>query len=685
MGLASFYSSPPNKSFKREMSVLSSKLKRKSALSALDLRALVKEISQLIVGGMIVNAYMIGDLLMFKIRCVDRVSRILAVKPPRWISLTSYDVEKPAQPPAFCMLLRKLMRGARITSFEQVGFDRIIKMRAEGRRGVHELVVELVREGNVIVCDSSMDILGAYREVEYKDRALKRGLKYKLPPNVILDVDEGRGLEALKGRKQKAFYVALALVGSPELAYEVLARSSMDPEGEVDSQEGVKRIAEKAKELLRSLDELRPSIVYVNEEPFSVVPIDFAIYADCKKRTYNRFYEAVADYFYEDVKEGLLKVKEEVEKERKRIEATMREIRGVMAEIEAKIERLSKAVRFVEENAEDFQELLEAFRGAWARGEDRPSPEPRVEGARVMGVDRRSKTLKVEVEGVELSFRPHESLMANVSGFYDELKELKRRLEASSKALADLEVEMASLAEREVEMAKEVEGRIRKRREPKHWYEKYLWFKSSDGFLVVAGRDASQNEALVRRYLEDRDLFFHADVVGAAAVIVKCEGKEVPQATIEEAAQFAACYSRAWKAGLGSVDVYWVYGRQVSKTPPSGEYLPKGSFMIRGSRNYLRGVELKLAIGLVAQGGEALVVSGPPSAIAREALVYVTLIPGSEERGDVAKRIAKVFNERLRAMGFEGVIAVDEVMRVLPPGDVRVVERGPLEEGDVGQ
>ena len=665
------------------MSALSSKLKRKSALSALDLRALVKEISQLIVGGVIVNAYMIGDLLMFKIRCVDGVSRILALKPPRWISLTSYDVEKPTQPPAFCMLLRKLMRRARITSFEQLGFDRIIKMRAEGRRGVHELVVELVREGNVVVCDSNMDILGAYREVEYKDRALKRGLKYNPPPNVILDVDEERALEALKGRRQKAFYVALALVGSPELAYEVLARSSVNPEDDVDSREDVERIVEKARELLKSLDNPRPSIIYVDEGPFSVVPIDFVIYAECKKRTYDRFYEAVADYFYENFKEGLLRDKEDVEKERKRIEATIRGVKEAMAEIEAKIEGLGKAIRFVEGRTEDFQELLEAFREAWARGEDRPSPEPRVEGASVIEVNRKSKTLKVEVEGVELSFRPHESLMANVSSLYDELKELKRRLEASRRALADLEVEMASLAEKEVEMAREVEGKMRKRREPKHWYEKYLWFRSSDGFLVVAGRDASQNEALVRRYLEERDLFFHADVVGAAAVIVKCEGKEVPQATIEEAAQFAACYSKAWRAGLGSVDVYWVYGKQVSKTPPSGEYLPKGSFMIRGGRNYLKGVELKLAIGLVVQGGEALVVSGPPSAIAREALAYVALVPGDEDKESVAKRIAKIFNEHLGAMGFEGTIAVDEVMRVLPPGAVRVVERKSLEKSDI--
>jgi len=620
--------------------------------------------------------------LMFKIRCVDGTTRILALRPPHWISLTRYDVEKPAQPPAFCMLLRKLMRGAKITSLEQVGFDRVLKMRAEGEKGAHELVIELVREGNVVVCDSNATILGAYREVEYKDRTLKRGAKYQLPPNVLLDLDEERALEALRARRPKAFYVALALVGSPELAYEVLARCSMDPEGEVSSQEDIKKIAEKARELLASLDDLKPSIVYADQRSFSVVPVDFVIYAQCEKRPYDRFYEAVADYFYEEVKEDLLKGKEEVERERKRIEATMEEIKRGIAEIEAKIEKLSKAIHFVEENAEGFQELLEAFRKAWATGEDRPGLEPLLEGVKVIGVDKRNKIVKMEVEGFELSFKPHESLMSNVSSFYDELKELKRRLEASRRALADLEAKLASLAEREFEVAREVEGKIRKRREPKHWYERYLWFRSSDGFLVVAGRDASQNESLVRRYLEDKDLFFHADVVGAAAVIVKCEGKEVPRTTIEEAAQFAACYSKAWKAGFASIDVYWVYGEQVSKTPPSGEYLPRGSFMIRGDRNYLRGVELKLAVGLVIRDGEALVLSGPPSAIAKEAVAYVTLIPGDEEKGRTAKRIARIFGEHLRALGLEGAVAVDEVVKVLPPGTVRIVERKSLRKSN---
>jgi predicted ribosome quality control (RQC) complex YloA/Tae2 family protein len=660
------------------MPALPYKLKRKGSLSALDLRALVKEIGQLIVGGTIVNVYMIGVLLMFKIRCVDGISRLLAVKPPHWISLTSYDVEKPMQPPAFCMLLRKLMREARIMSFEQVGFDRIAKMRVEGEKGAYELVVELVREGNVVVCDSNATILGAYREVEYKDRALKRGAKYQPPPNVLLDVDEERALEALKKHKPKAFYAALALVGSPELAYEVLARCSMDPEGEVSSQEDVRRVTEETRKLLASLDDLRPSIIYVDGRPFSVVPIDFTIYADCERRAYDRFYDAVADYFYEEFKEGLLRGIEEIERERERIKATMKEVEESVAEVEAKVERLSKAIRFVEKNVEGFQELLETFKEAWAKGEDQLSHEPRIEGAKVVEVSRRDKTVKIEVEGFELLFRPHESLMSNISSFYDELKELKRRLEVSRRVLVDLEAKLKSLAEKEVEMAKEVERKIKRRREPKYWYEKYLWFESSDGFLVVAGRDASQNEALVRRYLEDKDLFFHADVVGAAVVIVKSEGKDVPQTTIEEAAQFAACYSKAWKAGFASTDVYWVYGGQVSKTPPPGEYLSKGSFMVRGSKSYLRGVELKLAVGLVVQDGEVFVVSGPPSAIARGAVVYVTLVPGDGEKGRVAKRIAKIFNEHLRAMGLDESIAVDCVLRALPPGSAVVVEKRSL-------
>ncbi|MEM0217726.1 MAG: ribosome rescue protein RqcH [Candidatus Nezhaarchaeales archaeon] len=653
------------------------KLKPKKALSALDLKALVKEIEQLVVGGVILNIYVIENLLMLKVRCNDGITRIFMAKPPHWISLSIYDVEKPLQPTALCKLLRKLVRGLRITSLEQIGFDRIVKMRVEGKRGSYEIIFELVREGNVIVCSPDMTILAAYREVEYKDRVLKRGVKYQPPPNLVLSLSRERAIEAIKKSRSKAFHVAQTLVGSPELAYEVLARSSIDPETDASPPEIIEKVIEKANELFNLPEVFKPSVVYVDCKPFSVVPLDFVIYGECQKRAYNHFYEAVSDFFIEEVRKSLLR-REEVERERARIESSIKDVKKAIVELENRIEKMAKVIELMNRKAEEFQRLLDAFRDSWTKGERTPSFIPSIEGVRVVQINRRDKTVKIEIEGLELSLKPSESLMANISNMYDELKGLKRKLESSRRALAELESKLTTLTEKEKETIREAERKIRRRREPRYWYEKYLWFRSSDGFLVVAGRDSTQNEVLVRKYLRDEDLFFHADIVGGAAVIVKSEGREVPQTTIEEVAQYSACYSKAWKAGFGSIDVYWVYGKQVSKTPPSGEYLPKGSFMIRGSKNFLRGVELKVAVGLMSLNGDVIVVSGPPSAIAKQSIAYVVLTPSGEERGRLASRIAKIFNEELKSMSLGGEVRVEDVLKVLPPGSAKIVEERSL-------
>ncbi|MEM4576921.1 MAG: ribosome rescue protein RqcH [Candidatus Nezhaarchaeales archaeon] len=650
------------------------KLRAKRSISALDLRALIKEMKQLIVGGVIINVYMIGDIVMLKIRCNDGATRILATKLPNWICISSYDVEKPAQPPTLCRLLRKYLRRTRITAVDQVGFDRIVNIKVEGKDCSYELIIELVREGNLVLCGPDATIIATYREVEYKDRALRRGLKYQLPPNTVLNLDVEKVLEAIKCGRKKAFYAALALVGSPELAYEVLARSSISPDFEVSSDEEVGRIVEATRKLLDLVENPNPNIVYVDGKPFSVVPVDFVIYSGCEKKSYSQFYEAVAEFFYEEVKESLLKGKE-VERERAKVEASIREVKLRIAELEAKVEGLRRVIDFLKRNYEDLQGFLDELKEAMDRGVE-SACKPKIEGFSVLEVDRKARTVKVGIEGVELTLKPCESLMSNISSLYGELKSLKRKLESSRKALVELDSKLTSLIEEEKKLVEEAEEKIRKRREQKYWYEKYLWFKSSEGFLVVAGKDAAQNEVLVKKYLEDRDLFFHADIVGAATVIVKSEGREVPLNTIVEAAQYAACYSKAWKAGFGSIDVYWVYGEQVSKTPPSGEYLPKGSFMIRGTRNYLRGVELKLAVGLMIINGDVLVVSGPPSAIAKQAIAYVLLVPGDEEKGRAATRIAKIFNDELKSTASEKTITVEDVLKVLPHGPVKMIGKG---------
>merc|ERR1719189_1162212 len=132
-----------------------------------------------------------------------------------------------------------------------------------------------------------------------------------------------------------------------------------------------------------------------------------------------------------------------------------------------------------------------------------------------------------------------------------------------------------------------------------YWFEKFFWFISSENFLVIGGRDAQQNELLVKRYMKPTDIYVHADLHGAATVIVKNPSSDpVPPKTLNEAGQFAVCFSAAWDSKVLTA-AYWVTPDQVSKTTPSGEYLTVGSFMIRGKKNFLPPSQLTMGFAFL--------------------------------------------------------------------------------------
>ena len=131
------------------------------------------------------------------------------------------------------------------------------------------------------------------------------------------------------------------------------------------------------------------------------------------------------------------------------------------------------------------------------------------------------------------------------------------------------------------------------------WFEKFFWFISSENYLVIGGKDAQQNELLVKRYMKPNDVYVHADLHGAATVIVKNPGtSQVPPKTLTEAGQFAVCFSAAWDSKVMTA-AYWVKPDQVSKTAPSGEYLTVGSFMVRGKKNFLPPATLIMGFGFL--------------------------------------------------------------------------------------
>lgn len=134
------------------------------------------------------------------------------------------------------------------------------------------------------------------------------------------------------------------------------------------------------------------------------------------------------------------------------------------------------------------------------------------------------------------------------------------------------------------------------------WFEKFFWFTSTDGYLVLGGKDKSQDELLYRKHLRKGDVYCHAEVKDACVVIVKNDPNSpdspIPPATLAQAGHLSICSSEAWdsKAGIGA---WWVNADQVSKFATGGEVLPLGSFTIKGEKNHLPPAQLLLGLGIM--------------------------------------------------------------------------------------
>ncbi|XP_048456043.1 ribosome quality control complex subunit NEMF-like [Rhincodon typus] len=189
------------------------------------------------------------------------------------------------------------------------------------------------------------------------------------------------------------------------------------------------------------------------------------------------------------------------------------------------------------------------------------------------------------------------SAYANAKKYYDHkrhaAKKEKKTVEAAEKALKSAE-------KKTKRTLKEVQTVITIQKARKvYWFEKFLWFISSENYLVIAGRDQQQNELIVKRYLKSGDIYVHADLHGATSCVIKNpKGEPIPPRTLTEAGTMAVCYSAAWEARV-ITSAWWVYHNQVSKTAPTGEYLTTGSFMIRGKKNYLPPSYLMMGFGFL--------------------------------------------------------------------------------------
>lgn len=236
------------------------------------------------------------------------------------------------------------------------------------------------------------------------------------------------------------------------------------------------------------------------------------------------------------------------------------------------------------------------------------------------------------------------SVHENAAYYYGLAKESREKLAGLEKAINETEKEIE-----EAKKGQKAEVRVKRQKE---WFERFHHAYSSGGKLMLGGRSAQQNDQLVSKHMEEKDLFFHADIQGGAVVILK-GGLDAADEELIEAAQFAASFSNAWKNGNAAVDVYAVEKRQLTKNV-SGGFVPAGAFAILGERRWFRATALALRLGLGEKGVEIL----PEISKNRlkDELVLVPSLAG-KEKGALAKSLAKRFS-----------VHPDELLEKLPNG-----------------
>ncbi len=250
------------------------------------------------------------------------------------------------------------------------------------------------------------------------------------------------------------------------------------------------------------------------------------------------------------------------------------------------------------------------------------------------------------------------SLEENAAIYFDKAKKAAKKREGAQEALESNRKKLAELEKkRERELVQKEEQRASQLRK-KEWFEKFRWFYSSEGFLVIGGGDATSNEVVIKKHAEPNDLVFHTDMAGSPFFVIKTDGKQPGDKTIQEAADATATFSRAWKLGLSNSPAFWVTPNQVSKKTQAGEYMGKGAFMIYGKANYVDN-KVNLGVGITSDGA---IMSGPIQAIRKNCHSFVEVIQGDEKSSAIAKSI----RQRLKGG------SIDEIIRALPAGGARI-------------
>ena len=631
----------------------------KKALSSFDVGAIVRELQAYMDWRVDKVYHPESRHLVISLKALGKEKAFLHFRVGEWLYVSDATPETPRHPSAFAMMLRKRITGHRIVSVEQHGFDRIVVLALE-KDDRYELVLELFGKGNAILVKDGV-IVQPLTSRTWRHREIKAKREFEFPPPIrdpasmsaeeLLDV-----LRASDSDVVRTLATKLNLSGT--YSEEICERSGVGR-----SQPAAGASSDDARNLLAAtnaiVDDIRTEqrgyVVTRKGAPLDAAPLRMIIHDGCEQQEYPTFSLCVEDY--------VARMPAPVEKAKASAgEAELDRLKRKLAQQEEAALRLQR-------DAVEAQSMGDAIFAAYGDvAHALLTAKDHIAQSKDLGeipgfisIDRKRARLWLRVGEDEFDLDVNGTVESNAQVYYNKGKKLKAKLAGVLPALEETRAAMADWSKKKAEE----DARSTPKREPskRFWFERYRWFISSEGAIVLGGKDARTNDMLVKKHLQPGDRYVHADIHGAPSVVVKMTGAS-GERTLAEACEFAVATSKAWNAKIGSGVGYWVLPEQVSKTPQSGEFLARGAFVIRGKRNYSNKADIRLAIGAVEYEGEMKVMCGPVGTFETRSERYIVIRPGTVDKNVFAKAVAELFE-----------VPIEEVQRVLPPGDVDV-EKG---------
>ncbi|MHA1298561.1 MAG: ribosome rescue protein RqcH [Candidatus Helarchaeota archaeon] len=676
----------------------------KYSMSNFDIFAIVSELKTKISESRVQKIYQIENIFIFKFRTKSGTFNLLIETPSR-IHITEYERVKPKVPPNFCVKLRKSLKNLRVCNIYQHNFDRVVVLElgyfgseknseSSKETVLFKVIFEFFDKGNVVLTDGKNIVISALRYKTMRNRRIIPNREFTLPSSHgqnIMDLKFEDFVKIIENSK-KRFIPTLVnnLNIGPIYAEEICLRANIDPNLPLSSILEKKEIIFKEIENLLELYKSRkfnPQIIYKNSDLFAISAVDLKIYQDSNKKRFNTINEAADDFYsiQEDTIEKRQVQKEitESQKKVKRLEKILSDQREQVNNLLRKSEKNKMYGDLMYQNLGFIQQLLDFINNSRKNNvpwdliieQLKTKKENGVDFAQIMNkINPNQASIELEINGKKFQIDFRDSPTKTANNYYQQSKKQLRKVAGAKKAIQNT-LKKFEAAKLEDSIAKPVFETPKKKR-TKKWYEKFHWLYSSNGFLILGGRDVKTNEILVKKHMRDNDIFIHATFAGAPAIIIQTEGKEVPEESILEGAQLAISYSSAWKLGYSQADVFWVKGSQVTFTPPSGEYRKKGSFIIEGTKNNLKDIPAKLKIGIKIEEDYLIPVIAPNER-KKEILFPIEITPGDLKSSDLAKQIKSYWLSKATEIELKNKIKrlnIDEIQRLIPAGKGRILK-----------